>query len=95
MDLLASIEALKSLTRDHIVPTSKGGAHLFENLAIACIHCNWHMKRGWDPRSVAGADADRTLLIQKVREYLDSIRPVRMNKLELIRKIVGYVQIAS
>jgi 5-methylcytosine-specific restriction endonuclease McrA len=28
------------LTRDHVVPTSKGGKDVWENVVSACIHCN-------------------------------------------------------
>ena len=28
------------LTRDHVVPTSKGGRDAWENVVAACIHCN-------------------------------------------------------
>ena len=28
------------LTRDHVVPTSKGGRDVWENVVSACIHCN-------------------------------------------------------
>ena len=29
-----------ALTRDHVVPTSKGGRDVWENVVAACIHCN-------------------------------------------------------
>ena len=29
-----------SLTRDHVLPTSKGGKDVWENVVSACIHCN-------------------------------------------------------
>ncbi len=28
------------LTRDHVIPTSKGGRDVWENVVSACIHCN-------------------------------------------------------
>jgi 5-methylcytosine-specific restriction endonuclease McrA len=28
------------LTRDHVLPTSKGGRDVWENVVSACIHCN-------------------------------------------------------
>lgn len=28
------------LTRDHVIPVSKGGRDLWENVVAACFHCN-------------------------------------------------------
>lgn len=39
----------KSLTLDHIVPRSKNGPHVWENVVSACIPCN-HRKAGRTPR---------------------------------------------
>ena len=30
---------------DHVIPTSEEGANVFDNLALACIHCN---RRKWN-----------------------------------------------
>jgi len=30
----------KTITRDHIVPLTKGGNDYIENIAPACLHCN-------------------------------------------------------
>lgn len=38
----------KSLTLDHILPRSRGGAHHWENVVCACIPCN-HKKAGRTP----------------------------------------------
>ena len=35
-----AIAKLHGLTRDHVVPTSKGGRDAWENVVAACIHCN-------------------------------------------------------
>lgn len=32
--------SIKTLTKDHIVPISKGGKHTFDNLAACCTFCN-------------------------------------------------------
>ena len=32
--------SMKTATIDHIVPRSKGGVHVWENVVIACIPCN-------------------------------------------------------
>ena len=29
-----------TLTRDHVVPTSRGGRDIWENVVSACVHCN-------------------------------------------------------
>ena len=39
----------RSLTLDHIVPRSKDGPHVWENVVSACIPCN-HRKAGRTPR---------------------------------------------
>lgn len=38
----------KQLTLDHIVPRSRNGAHVWENVVSACIPCN-HSKAGLTP----------------------------------------------
>ena len=38
----------KEYTLDHIVPRSRGGAHVWENVVSACIPCN-HRKAGHTP----------------------------------------------
>jgi 5-methylcytosine-specific restriction endonuclease McrA len=39
----------KELTLDHILPRSRGGQHIWENVASACIPCN-HRKAGLTPK---------------------------------------------
>jgi 5-methylcytosine-specific restriction endonuclease McrA len=31
---------VKTLTMDHVIPLSKGGNHVKENIVAACLHCN-------------------------------------------------------
>ena len=38
----------RTLTLDHIMPRSRGGAHVWENVVSACIPCN-HRKAGLTP----------------------------------------------
>ena len=40
----------RTLTLDHIVPRSRGGAHEWENVVSACIPCN-HRKAGLTPKA--------------------------------------------
>ena len=46
----------RTLTLDHIVPRSRGGAHVWENVVSACIPCNYR-KAGSTPK-----EADMRLL---------------------------------
>ena len=39
----------RKLTLDHIMPRSRGGSHVWENVVSACISCN-HRKAGSTPR---------------------------------------------
>ena len=39
----------KNLTLDHIIPRSRKGPHVWENVVSACIPCN-HRKAGFTPR---------------------------------------------
>ena len=39
----------KDLTLDHIMPRSRGGPHVWENVVSACIPCN-HRKAGLTPK---------------------------------------------
>lgn len=32
--------ATKNLTLDHVIPKSRGGTHTWDNVVIACTHCN-------------------------------------------------------
>jgi 5-methylcytosine-specific restriction endonuclease McrA len=90
-DFLLSVEALKQLEVDHIVPKTKGGgAGDLENLAIACRHCNTHLKRNWDPRTVAGPNAPREELLLVVRKRLNEVRGRRLGWLKKVRALVGY-----
>lgn len=92
-DFLESVEALKQMEVDHIVPLSKGGEPAdLANLAIACRHCNFHLKRRWDPRSVAGEAATRDDLLAAVRAHIISLKEARMPWLREVRSIVGYTK---
>ena len=39
----------RELTLDHILPRSRGGTHVWENVVSACIPCN-HRKAGLTPK---------------------------------------------
>jgi 5-methylcytosine-specific restriction endonuclease McrA len=90
-DLLASLDAYKRFEIDHIVPTSKGGDPLlFDNLALACRHCNVHLKRSWDPRTVAGRDASRESLVEAVKLHVSNASERYSADLASVRTIVGW-----
>ncbi|MEJ0087010.1 MAG: HNH endonuclease signature motif containing protein [Pseudomonadota bacterium] len=90
-DLLASLDAYKRFEVDHIVPTSKGGDPLdFDNLALACRHCNVHLKRSWDPREAVGQDATRERLIEAVKSHLLDAAERYSSDLTVVRTIVGW-----
>lgn len=92
-DLLGSVEAYKLFEVDHIVPQSlSGDAIEFNNLALSCRHCNFHLKRSWDPRSVAGHYASREQLVLAVKVHIDDLRHIRHQDLEEVRGIVGWTQ---
>ena len=42
----------KELTLDHIIPRSRGGRHVWENVVSACIPCN-HGKAGSTPKEAS------------------------------------------
>jgi 5-methylcytosine-specific restriction endonuclease McrA len=44
--------AAKDLTLDHIMPRSRGGPHVWENVVSACIPCN-HTKAGSTPKEAS------------------------------------------
>lgn len=43
----------KELTRDHVVPVSKGGSDVWENVVTSCRPCN-HRKGNWSVRELEG-----------------------------------------
>jgi hypothetical protein len=89
-DLLASLDAYKRFEIDHIVPTSKGGLPVFDNLALSCRHCNVDLKRSWDPRTEVGSDAPREVLIGAVKRHVLAMAQRYDADLELVRTIVGW-----
>lgn len=95
-DLLGSVDALKLMEVDHIVPPSKGGSREdISNLVIACTHCNRHLKRSWDPRTAAGPTADREQLIAAVRTYVSELREKREPHLKASRAIAEYCEMPN
>ncbi len=71
LDLLSSVDAYKLWEKDHIA--RRGGADPGnpENLALACLVCNFKLKGRWMPTAWP---AERTERLKIVREYLSSQR---------------------
>lgn len=92
LDLLASVENYKLWQKDHIIPTCSGGLEEFENLAIACRHCNWNFKRDWDPRTAPDlpTNPNRDHQIKVARAYIVKKRAEADGDLRRVREIVGY-----
>lgn len=88
MDLLASVDNFRQWENDHIVPTSASGLDSDQNIAVACRTCNWHIKRGWNPQDVCGADASRERLIRATQAYIRQQRTRFLRELVEVREIV-------
>jgi 5-methylcytosine-specific restriction endonuclease McrA len=86
--LLASVEDYDTWQWDHLVPVKKGGGDEEENGAIACKLCN-SMKRDFVP-SAPLAVLGREAYIDEVKIYLVKLRKRKLDKLNNIRRIVGY-----
>ena len=85
------MEAYKQFEVDHIVSISKKGDPIdFNNLAVSCRHCNFHLKRFWNPSDVVGENATRDELIVAARTYFDGPRGKFADDLDVVRDIVGW-----
>src|SRR5579875_2972972 len=91
-EMLKSVEDYKLWQKDHIVPICAGGTEDFDNLAIACRHCNWDFKRDWDPRKAEGLPAvpRRDDLIKAAQGYIKRKKAEALLDLERVREIVVY-----
>jgi 5-methylcytosine-specific restriction endonuclease McrA len=81
-DLLATYDAYNSWQWDHIFPTSKGGEHTVENIAICCKACNY-LKRAYIP-----SGATREEQIVDARRYVLEMRKRLESELSALRDLV-------
>ncbi len=88
LDLLASPENYKLWQTDHIIPRTSGGTNDFDNLALACRHCNCDWKRLWNPALHVGPGASRSDLISAARDRITQERAKTLAELERVRRIV-------
>jgi hypothetical protein len=74
--MLADALSYKLWQRDHIIPKCAGGGEDFDNLAVACRHCNWDFKRDWNPRTAIAPNLNpgREDLIEAVKVYVQKKR---------------------
>jgi 5-methylcytosine-specific restriction endonuclease McrA len=82
-DLLSSVDAYYSWQIDHIIPQSREGEHLYENIAICCTTCNF-MKRAYLPEGDTRAER-----IADAKRFIMESRQQKLAELNHIREVVG------
>lgn len=78
-----------ALTRDHVVPRCRGGAHSWENLVTACYRCNHH--KGDRPLAETGLELKALPYMPNYAEYLALINSGRIlgDQMEFLRPQFG------
>ncbi|UYM16297.1 HNH endonuclease [Endozoicomonas euniceicola] len=73
-DLLASVDNYKEWQREHIVPSSEGGAEHMSNFALSCRTCNF-IKGVWNPLTqFQNVTPTKAELIFTARKYIEQKR---------------------
>ncbi|MBI2812684.1 MAG: HNH endonuclease [Opitutae bacterium] len=83
-DLLASVNDYDSWQLDHIFPSSRGGPHDFENIAVCCRTCNL-LKHDCPP-----SGSTREQRIDDARKHIQVRRMAKMDELEKLRILIHY-----
>lgn len=81
-DLIASFNDYDSWQIDHVIPSSKGGIHEYENMAVSCKTCNF-LKRDYLPTGET-----RNERIADARRHVQELRVVRETELSEISELV-------
>jgi 5-methylcytosine-specific restriction endonuclease McrA len=81
-DLLASFNDYDAWQIDHVIPSSKGGKHEYENMAVCCKTCNF-LKRDYLPQG-----SSREEQVADARHYVQELRRAREAELERLREHV-------
>ena len=94
LDLIKDAQHYKLWQLDHIVPKKlmvQDGMDPddLNNLAIACKPCNFDFKWRFDPRTVAGLNADRTELIKAAKAEIQRRKQTCDAELARVREIAG------
>lgn len=81
-DLLASFNDYDSWQIDHVIPSSKGGIHEYDNMAVSCKTCNF-LKRDYLPTGET-----RNERLADARRHVQELREMREDELSQIRELV-------
>lgn len=81
-DLLASFNDYDSWQIDHVIPSSKGGIHEYDNMAVSCKTCNF-LKRDYFPTGET-----RNERLADARRHVQVLRVMREAELSQIRELV-------
>lgn len=81
-DLLASFNDYDSWQIDHVMPSSKGGIHEYDNMAVSCKTCNF-LKRDYLPTGET-----RNERLADARRHIQELRVMREAELSQIRELV-------
>lgn len=81
-DLLESFNDYDSWQIDHIYPSSQGGKHEYDNMAVCCKTCNF-LKRDYTPTGTT-----REERVADAKSHVDKKRIARNQELQRIRMLV-------
>ncbi len=76
-DMMVDFETFMTIQEDHLVPLSKGGKDVPDNVVIACAVCN-SLKHDYLPPSMKLTADNRTQYIAEIRKHVMSQRAIKM-----------------